>query len=203
MITSVSGSFRNFKAEVEANETDFSTAQINLTAEMESISTNNEQRDAHLRNTDFFEVEKYPELKFKSTKVTKTGSDTFDLNGELTLKGITKPVKLHVEYNGIAKDPWGGERAGFAITGKINRSDWGVNFNGVLETGSVMLSRRSKNYRRNTTGETSCKCSCLMAVNEVTIHNKKIRYGNKKKIDKNRTPKVNPVFWVPVIQLVP
>jgi polyisoprenoid-binding protein YceI len=144
MITSVSGSFRNFKAEVEANETDFSTAQINLTAEMESISTNNEQRDAHLRNADFFEVEKYPELKFKSTKVTKTGSDTFDLYGELTLKGITKPVKLHVEYNGIAKDPWGGERSGFAITGKINRSDWGVNFNGVLETGSVMLSEEVK-----------------------------------------------------------
>ena len=140
MITNVSGSFKNFQAEVETNQTDFGTAQINLTAEMESISTNNEQRDAHLRNADFFEVEKYPELKFRSTKVEKTDTDTFDLFGELTLKGVTKPVKLQVEYNGVAKAPWGGERAGFVITGKINRSDWGVNFNGVLETGGVMLS---------------------------------------------------------------
>jgi polyisoprenoid-binding protein YceI len=140
MISNVSGSFKNFKAEVETNETDFSTAQINLTAEMESISTNNEQRDAHLRNADFFEVEKHPELKFRSTKVEKTDSDTFALYGELTLKGITKPVKLHVEYNGTVKDPWGGERAGFVITGKINRCDWGINFNGVLETGGVVLS---------------------------------------------------------------
>jgi polyisoprenoid-binding protein YceI len=140
MISHVSGSFKNFKAEVETIDTDFSTAHVNLTAEMESISTNNEQRDAHLRNADFFEVEKYPKLKFRSTKLAKRDSETFDLYGELTLKGITKPVKLQVEYNGVAKDPWGGERAGFVITGKINRSDWGINFNGLLETGGVMLS---------------------------------------------------------------
>src|ERR1039457_3423498 len=88
MISNVSGSFKNFKAEVETNETDFSTAQINLTAEMESISTNNEQRDAHLRNADFFEVEKYPELKFRSTKIEKTDSDTFSLYGELDRKSV-------------------------------------------------------------------------------------------------------------------
>jgi polyisoprenoid-binding protein YceI len=140
MISNVSGSFKNFKAEVKTNQTDFSSAQINLTAEMESIQTNNEQRDAHLRSSDFFEVEKYPELKFKSTKVEKEDKDTFGLYGDLTLKGITKPVKLLVEYNGVVNDPWGGERAGFVITGKINRSDWGINFNGVLETGGVVLS---------------------------------------------------------------
>jgi len=140
MITSVSGSFKNFRAEVITNDTDFSAAQINLTAEINSISTNNEQRDAHLRAADFFEVDKYPELKFRSTKVDKTGDDTFSVYGELTLKGVTKSLKLNAEYNGVAKDPWGGERAGFAITGKINRSDWGVSFNGVLETGGVVLS---------------------------------------------------------------
>lgn len=140
MITNVSGSFKNFQAEVETNDTDFGGAQINLTAETGSITTNNEQRDTHLRASDFFEVDKYPELKFRSTKVEKTGDDTFALYGELTLKGVTKPVKLNAEFNGVAKDPWGGERAGFVITGKINRSDWGVNFNGVLETGGVMLS---------------------------------------------------------------
>ena len=140
MISNVSGAFKNFSAEVETEDEDFSTAKINLTAQMDSISTNNEQRDAHLRNSDFFEVEKYPELKFKSTKVEKVDSDTFMLHGELTMKGVTKPVKLDVEFNGATKDPWGGERAGFVITGKINRADWGINFNSVLETGGVMLS---------------------------------------------------------------
>ena len=100
----------------------------------------NDQRDAHLRNSDFFEVEKYPELKFTSTKLEKIDSDTFILFGDLALKGVTRPVKLNVEFNGVTKDPWGGERAGFVVMGKINRSDWGVNFNGVLETGGVMLS---------------------------------------------------------------
>ena len=140
MITSVSGSFKSFEADVEMDEADFSLAQINLTAEMASISTHNEQRDAHLRTSDFFEVEKYPELKFRSTEVKKIDSDEFALYGELTLKGVTKSVKLDVEYSGVTKDPWGGERAGFVVTGKINRSEWGVNFNGVLETGGVMLS---------------------------------------------------------------
>ena len=140
MISSVSGSLKSFQAEVETDGVDFSTAQISLSADMASISTNNDQRDAHLRNSDFFEVEKYPELKFTSTKAAKVDSDTFTLFGDLTLKGVTRPVKLNVEFNGVTKDPWGGERAGFVVTGKINRSDWGVNFNGVLETGGVMLS---------------------------------------------------------------
>lgn len=144
MISNVSGSFKNFRAEVETSGTDFSTAQIHLKATMDSISTNNEQRDAHLRNSDFFEVETYPELTFTSTKITKRDSDTFDVNGELTLKGVAKPVKLLAEFNGAVKDPWGGERAGFVITGKINRSDWGINFNGVLETGGVVLGEEVK-----------------------------------------------------------
>ena len=139
MISNVSGALKNFQTEVETEDEDFSTAEINLIAQMDSISTNNEQRDAHLRNSDFFEVERYPELKFQSTKVEKTDSDTFALYGELTLKGVTKPVKLNVEFNGRTKDPWGNERAAFTVTGKINRTDWGVNFNSVMETGGVML----------------------------------------------------------------
>ena len=140
MISNVSGSLKNFEAEAEMNDADFSSAEITLTAAMASISTNNEQRDGHLRTSDFFEVEKYPELKFRSTKIEKIDNDSFALYGELTLKGITKPVKLNVEYNGLTKDPWGGERAGFLVTGKINRSEWGINFNSVLETGGVALS---------------------------------------------------------------
>jgi polyisoprenoid-binding protein YceI len=144
MITNVSGSFKNFTAEVTSEGTNFSTAQINLSAEMASITTNNEQRDAHLLNSDFFDVEQYPEMNFQSTKIEKKDSDTFTLYGELTMKAVTKPVKLSLEYTGVTKDPWGGERAGFVVTGKINRNDWGVNFNGVLETGGVMLSEEVK-----------------------------------------------------------
>jgi polyisoprenoid-binding protein YceI len=140
MISNVSGALKSFRAEVETVGVDFSTAQISLSADMASISTNNDQRDAHLRNSDFFEVDKYPELKFTSTKLEKIDSDIFALFGDLTLKGVTRPVKLNIEFNGVTKDPWGGERAGFVVTGKINRSEWGVNFNGVLETGGVMLS---------------------------------------------------------------
>jgi polyisoprenoid-binding protein YceI len=144
MISNVSGSFKSFQAEAETEEADFSTAQIKATAEIASIFTNNEQRDAHLRNSDFFEVEKYPELRFQSTKVEKTDSDTFHLYGDLTLKGVTRPVKLNVEFNGVTKDPWGGQRAGFVVTGKIKRSDWGINFNAALETGGVVLGEEVK-----------------------------------------------------------
>jgi len=144
MISNVSGTFKNFQVEVESEEEDFSTAQISVTADMSSISTNNEQRDAHLRNADFFEVDKHPELQFKSTRVEKADTDAYTVFGNLTLKSITKPVVLNVEFNGLTKDPWGGERAGFLVTGKINRSEWGVNFNGALETGGVMLGEEVK-----------------------------------------------------------
>jgi polyisoprenoid-binding protein YceI len=144
MISNVSGSFKNFKAEVETDEEDFTNAKINLVADMSSITTNNEQRDAHLQNGDFFDVEKFPELKFNSLAMDEAGDNEFILRGELTLKGITKPVRLNVELNGITKDPWGNQRAGFIVSGKINRSEWGVNFNGVLETGGVMLSEEVK-----------------------------------------------------------
>ena len=144
MITNVSGSFKNFNAEVETNGTDFSTAAIQLKAEMSSIDTNNEQRDGHLRTSDFFETEKYPEMTFKSTRVEKVDEENFHVFGNLTLKSVTKPVKLNVEFSGVIKDPWGGERAGFVVTGKINRADWGINFNSVMETGSLMLSDEVK-----------------------------------------------------------
>jgi polyisoprenoid-binding protein YceI len=139
MITNISGSFKTFQAEAKTEGEDFSTAKINVTVDMASIFTNNEHRDGHLRNADFFEVDKHPELKFSSSKIEATDGDAFVLYGELTLKGVTKPVKLDVEYSGVTKDPWGGERAGFTLTGKIKRSDWGVNFNSVLETGGLAL----------------------------------------------------------------
>jgi polyisoprenoid-binding protein YceI len=124
---------------VETEGTDFSKANIDLTAEMDSVSTNNEQRDAHLRNSDFFEVEKFPQLKFTSTRIEQTDDESFNLYGDLTLKGVTKPVKLNMEFNGIVKDPYGQEKAGFLVSGKINRSHWGINLNVALETGGLML----------------------------------------------------------------
>jgi polyisoprenoid-binding protein YceI len=144
MISNVSGSFKNFQAQVETAGENFSTAKVHVKVDMSSINTNNEQRDAHLRNSDFFEVEKHPELSFVSTKVEKIDTGSFYLYGDLTMKGVTKNVQLHVEHSGVAKDPWGGERAGFTVTGKINRSDWGINFNSVLETGGLALGEEIK-----------------------------------------------------------
>ena len=139
MISNISGSFKNFNAKVETEEMDFSKANINLTAEMNSISTNNEQRDIHLRSADFFEVEKFPQLKFTSTGIEQIDGEAFNLHGNLTIKGITKPVKLNMEFNGIVKDPQGQEKAGFLVSGKINRNDWGITINVPLETGGLML----------------------------------------------------------------
>jgi polyisoprenoid-binding protein YceI len=144
MITHVSGQIKKFNVEAETQNNDFLSARIKMTAMMDSIDTNNEMRDHHLQNSDFFEVEKYPELQFQSTHIEKIDEENFHLHGDLTLKGITKPVKLQVEFSTMAKDPWGNERAGFMISGKINRSDWGVNFNSVLETGGVGLAEEVK-----------------------------------------------------------
>lgn len=144
MITNVSGSITNFQVKAETNGEDFRSASISVTADMASISTNNAQRDGHLRNADFFEVEKFPEMTFVSTKMEALDDNTFVVHGDLTLKGITRPAQLNVEYNGVTKDPWGNDRAGFSINGKIKRSEWGVNFNTVLETGNVALSEEVK-----------------------------------------------------------
>lgn len=139
MISNVSGAFKDFSAKVETDGSDFSKAKINLTAEMNSISTNNEQRDAHLRSSDFFEVEKFPQLKFTSTRIEQTADESFNLYGNLTIKGVSNPVKLAMEFNGIMKDPQGQEKAGFLVSGKIKRSDWGININVALEAGGLML----------------------------------------------------------------
>lgn len=144
MISNVSGTFKKFQIQVETNGDDFSSAVIKVTAEINSISSNNEQRDHHLLASDFFEAEKYPQLTFQSSKVEKEDDDTFYVFGNLTMKGIAKPVKLTVQYSGITKDPWGGVRAGFDVSGKINRSDWGMTFNGPLETGGVILGEEVK-----------------------------------------------------------
>ena len=144
MITNVSGSLTKFQVKAETEGEDFKTAKINVTADMSSISTNNEQRDGHLRTSDFFGVEKYPEMQFVSRRVEDADDNTYIVHGDLTLKGVTKPIQLNVEYSGVTKDPWGTERVGFTITGKIKRSEFGVNFNSVRESGNVALSEEVK-----------------------------------------------------------
>jgi len=139
MITNVSGNFNKFDVNVETKGDDFTTAVITANLDVNSINTNNNQRDEHLRNADFFETEKYPDITFKSTRIQKIDDENYQLFGDLTIKETTKPVKLALEYGGVTKDPYGNFKAGFSLTGKINRHDFGVSFNPVLETGNVAL----------------------------------------------------------------
>ena len=144
MINTVSGKFEKFEGSVETNGDDFSTARINFTADIASVNTNSEQRDGHLKGPDFFDGEKNPKLIFSGAKLEAVSGDKYLLTGDLTIRGIAKPVKLDVEFGGIAKDPWGNTKAGFTITGKLNRNDWGLVFNAPLETGGVLLSEEVK-----------------------------------------------------------
>lgn len=144
MVTNVTGQFGNFEGSVEAADDTFKDASIQFTAAVDSISTNNEQRDQHLKASDFFEAETYPKLQFVSTSLVQKSEEDYVLNGNLTIKGITKPLTLKVEFSGIVQDPWGNTKAGFSLNGKINRKDFGLSFHAVTETGGVLLSDEVK-----------------------------------------------------------
>jgi polyisoprenoid-binding protein YceI len=115
------------------------TAKVKFTADVNSISTNNDQRDAHLKTGDFFDAENHPQISFESNKLDKIDEENYKATGLLTMRGVTKPVTLNVEFGGITKDPWGNTRTGFSVSGKINRKDFGVSFSMVSETGGVLL----------------------------------------------------------------
>lgn len=139
MISTVTGHFNAFNLEVETDNDDFSSAKkIEFTADVDSIDTNNEQRNAHLRSADFFNTEAHPQIKFSGTHYEANG-DEANLSGDLTIAGITKPIKLNVDFGGLAKDPWGGERAGFTVTGKISRKEFGLTYNAATEAGGVVV----------------------------------------------------------------
>ena len=144
MITTVTGQFKDFSATVETNGDDFTTAKIDFAADVHSIFTNNEQRDAHLKNNDFFDAANHPQLTFKSEKLEKISDDEYKLYGTLTMRGTSKKVKLDVELGGVTTDPWGNTRAGFTVTGKINRQDFGVSFGAVTEAGGLLLDNEVK-----------------------------------------------------------
>lgn len=144
MITNVRGKFEDYNVSLTTEGEDFSTAEINFTAKTASVNTGQEARDTHLRSADFFESEKYPEMKFVSTQIEKMDEGDFILTGDLTIKDISKSVKLDVEFGGILKDPYGNDKAGFVITGKIYRKDWGLNWNAALEAGGVLVAEDVK-----------------------------------------------------------
>ena len=139
MISNVKGVFNDFDAEIFSSGDDFLSTDIDLWLDPKSIDTGNTDRDNHLKGADFFDSEQYKEINFTSNTIEKKG-DNFSLYGDLTIKGITKQVKLDVEFGGIMKDPWGNTKAGFTVTGKINRKDWGLNWNAALETGGFLVS---------------------------------------------------------------
>ncbi len=144
MITTVTGSFRNFEGSVQSNGNDFSAASIQFSAAADSVTTGNEQRDGHLLSPDFFDTANSPRIEFQSTAVVKVSNDEFEVTGNLAMHGVSKEVKLQVEFAGLAKDPWGNEKAGFTINGKINRKDWNLNWNAALEAGGLLVSDEVK-----------------------------------------------------------
>lgn len=139
MISTVTGQFKQFTANIETEGEDFSTARAHFEADINSIHTNNEQRDAHLNASDFFDAANYPKLVFDGDRLEHVKDDEYKLFGTLSVKGVTKKVVLDAEFGGLAQDPWGNTRVGFAVAGKINRLDFGISTNMVTETGGILL----------------------------------------------------------------
>jgi polyisoprenoid-binding protein YceI len=144
MFTNVSGSFKNFTASAITDGDSFDNASFEFSGDIDSLTTGNTDRDGHLLSADFFDAAQYPKLTFESTSLTKKSDGEYALCGNLTLHGITKAVTLDAEFGGIAKDPWGNLKAGFSITGKLNRKDLGLTWNAALETGGVLVGEEVK-----------------------------------------------------------
>ena len=140
MVSKVRGRFTDFTADIVTAE-DPRQSTVNATVQMASIDTGDEGRDGHLRTNDFFDIEEFPTMTFSSTGITGSGSN-YELTGDLTIKGVTKPVTFDLEFGGVGKDPWGNTRAGFTLTGTINRKDFGMAYNAVLETGGIMVGEK-------------------------------------------------------------
>jgi len=138
-VSVVKGNFESFKGTVEFDEANLATSSTSVSIDAKTVNTSNAKRDEHLRNPDFFDVEKYPQITFASTKV-----ENGKITGNLTMHGVTKEVVLDFTFNGTANDPWGGERAGFSATTEIDRKDFGITFNKALDNGGLMLGEKVK-----------------------------------------------------------
>jgi polyisoprenoid-binding protein YceI len=145
MITTVTGYFKTFALTAETEGDDFSKVSgIVFTADVNSIDTNNEQRDTHLKSADFFDAANHGQVRFEGRSFEKTGTDTAKLHGELTIRGVSRPLTVDVELGGIVVDPYGQTKAGFTVTGKISRKEFGLTWNAVTEAGSVVVSDEIK-----------------------------------------------------------
>ncbi len=141
VITDVEGYFKNYDATITTNGDDLTTANIDFTINTNSIFTDNNDRDNHLRSDDFFNAEKYPQMAFKGKSMKKVGDKKFKLVGDLTIRDVTKQVELDVKFNGTVKDPWGNTKAGFKVTGEINRFDYNLKWNKAIESGSLVVGK--------------------------------------------------------------
>ena len=139
MITNVKGVFKEFDASIYTTGDDFMTAEVDFWMNPASIDTGSADRDKHLKSADFFDVENHKEITFRGNTYEKVDEDSYELYGDLTVRGVTKRIKLDVEFGGVVKDPWGNEKAGFSINGKINRKDWDLNWNAALEAGGWLV----------------------------------------------------------------
>ena len=138
MITTVKGRIADIEGTINVDERNPQNSSVEATLKAASIDTRTDQRDQHLRSADFFDVEKFPEIKFRSTRIDGT-QESFKLTGDLTIRDVTRPITFDVEFEGRNKDPWGGERIGFSAKGKIDRREFGLTYNQVLETGGVVV----------------------------------------------------------------
>ena len=139
MVSKVHGRFSSWSGKLAIDDADLTKSSVDVSIDAATIDTREPKRDEHLRSADFLEVERFPHLTFKSTHVVKTGDDTLDVHGDLTIHGVTRPVVLAVELGGQAKDPWGGTRAGFSAKTAISRKDFGLTWNVALETGGILV----------------------------------------------------------------
>jgi polyisoprenoid-binding protein YceI len=139
VISTVSGFFKSFEGTLETVNDDFEDAEISFALNIDSIDTNQTQRDEHLKSPEFFDAAQYPQITFKSTSFKKTDDEEYDLVGDLTIKGVTKSVKLAAEFGGSTDDFYGNTKAGFEITGKVNRKEFGLTWDGVTEAGSIVV----------------------------------------------------------------
>lgn len=144
VISTVTGSFEKFEGSVEASSDDFSDAEVEFSADVNSINTNQPDRDAHLKSPDFFDAAKYPNLTFKSTNFKKVGDSKFEMTGDLTIRGTSRQVTFDTEFGGTVKDPWGNIKAGFEINGKINRKEFGLTWSALTETGNMVVADEIK-----------------------------------------------------------
>jgi polyisoprenoid-binding protein YceI len=143
MISTVKGRITDIEGTIDMDEKDPRNSSVEATLKAASLDTRTDQRDQHLRSADFLDVEKYPEIIFRSTRI-EGDKDSFKLTGDLTIRDVTKPITLDVEFEGTGKDPWGGERVGFSAKGKFDRRDFGLTWNQALETGGVVVGNEIK-----------------------------------------------------------